>query len=78
MHIEYKDNGDNREYKLLDINRVVEEITIQRAPDKYREYQSDFDYLAKKCLIDKAIYDETMDPVTELCQHMSFRETNNA
>lgn len=76
MRIEYKDNGDNREYKLLDIHRVVEEITIQRAPEKYKDYQVYFDYLAKKCLIDKAIYDdESLDPVNELCQDIEFKET---
>lgn len=75
MYIKYKDNGDNREYKLMDINRVVEEITIQRAPEKYMDRQRNFDHLAIECLIHKALYeDEVLDPVTQICQHIRLIE----
>lgn len=70
MYIKYKDIGDNREYKLMDINRVVEEITIQRAPEKYKDRQGNFDYLAIESLIIKALDDEVLDPVRQICQHI--------
>lgn len=78
MYIKYKDNGDNREYKLMNINDVVEEITIPRAPEGYRDRQGNFDYLAIECLIYKALcVDEVLDPVTQICQHIQRIEAKD-
>ena len=71
MQIECNDRIDNnRKYWLRSGHKILEEITIQRAPDKYREYQGMFDRLAVEILIREAIKEELIDQVTEICRYI--------
>lgn len=85
MQIDCNDIGNNRRYRLRSVHTILGDITIQRAPDKYADYQGLFDRLAIEILTREALKEELIDPVTEICHSIPVfklecnkeKETNN-